>query len=152
MSISFWMFIDNDCPGPSHNILKKYENASWNGFYFQVNNYTASLGWSFMPAYMQQGSNNVSGEYTRPFFKAPFQTGQWVHVVFVLDDTGGTIYTNNKVYGSLPWQTGPGKPCTSNQLWIIGGMNNEGIKGRLDEMRVYNRALVESEIKYLFEN
>jgi hypothetical protein len=152
MSISFWMNIDASSPGPTHNILKKYETASWNGFYFQVNNYTASLGWSFMPAYMNELRNNVSGEYSRPFYKAPFQTGQWVHVVFVVDDAGGKIYTNNNFYGSLPWETGPGKACTTNALWIIGGINNEGLKGRLDEMRIYNRALLEIEIKYLFEN
>jgi hypothetical protein len=152
MSVSFWMFIDSDSPGPFYYVLENFNPLDITGFFLQVNNYTSSLGWSFMPAYVEQRFNNVRGESGRPFFKAPFQTGQWVHAVFVVDDSGGKIYMNGKLYGSLPWQAGPGKPSKADRNWTIGHTHRNTIKGRLDEMRIYNRVLLESEIKYLFEN
>jgi hypothetical protein len=152
MSVSFWMFVDNDSKGPFSYILTNYKPLELTGFYFQVNQYTPGLGWSFMPAYVEERFNNVKGEDGRPFFKAPFQTGQWVHAVFVVDDGGGKIYMNGKFYGSFPWQSGPGRPSRSDWLWTIGHSHAWTLKGQLDEMRIYNRALLESEIKYLFEN
>jgi hypothetical protein len=154
MTLSIWFNIDPDFTLASGNLFSKYSTASWNGFYFKVNSYSpnTTTGWVFMPSYMNSLENNTSGEFGQRWFDAPIEKGKWNHAVYIVNDSGAKIYMNNVLIDSKEWK-GTAKPLTSDVPWFIGSspMWEGGIKGSLDEIRVYNRSLTESEIKVLYQ-
>ncbi len=94
---------------------------------------------------------NQVGSYPEASWVEGKEIGDWTHVTFTLSSTTGTrIYLDGEIsYGS----TGPVP---------FGGMNNEDLFigkfsdfwypfiGAIDEVRIYNRALSESEVQALY--
>ncbi len=75
---------------------------------------------------------------------------QWYHVVGIYDATEMKIYVDGTLEGTLPI-SGPIKNNTSPL--ILGnesGQLNEPFDGTIDDIRIYNRALSESEIQQLY--
>ncbi len=78
---------------------------------------------------------------------ATLQTHIWYHVVITSDVTGSSCYVNGEL-------TGTGTRSTSIGEDIQIGFNNGDtyINARLDEFRIYNRALSASEIEALYRS
>jgi hypothetical protein len=79
-----------------------------------------------------------------------FIDGRWYHVVALFDGTTRKIYLNGlRIAYDTP--TGHNVPNASN--FRIGSTNlGEYFSGDIDELRIYNRAFTDSEIKVLYES
>jgi len=78
------------------------------------------------------------------------EEGQWYHIAAVLGD-----YEEIYINGSLDKQESRGPLDFSTQPLIIGANENASgnfFNGIIDEVRIYNRALSENEIKMLYYN
>lgn len=85
---------------------------------------------------------------------AIFPTGPnvWTHLVYVNDGITCRFYQDGRLVGTTP--NGNGNPILARDL-TIGRMNHpayDAFNGNLDDLGVWNRALSEEEVKYLFEN
>lgn len=82
-------------------------------------------------------------------------TNQWYHIGVVLDGSGGIYYTNGVAAGT----TAANVAAHNNQTAIhIGAVTSNNIdtwgqffKGILDDVRVYNRDLSESEVQTIYQ-
>ena len=82
--------------------------------------------------------------------------GRWYHLVAVYDSVGDTekVYLNNvlmisasNVAGTISDTT----PFNSNKIGVSGAPDaGENFKGKIDDVRVYNRALSSDEVKRLY--
>ncbi|HOI35861.1 MAG TPA: discoidin domain-containing protein [Bacillota bacterium] len=81
-------------------------------------------------------------------------TGEWFYVVVTRSGAAGRMYIN----GSLVWTfaTETGDIGNGGQRWVIGHCtslaraNLEGLKGYVDEVRVYSRALADEDVAALW--
>jgi hypothetical protein len=85
---------------------------------------------------------------------APLQKEVWQHVVYTHDASGGSIYID----GELKSQRKLSIRLRETSIPIIIGADNFRSKrmfrfftGQLDDIRIYNRALSEAEVKALYE-
>ena len=104
------------------------------------------------------GSNVGTNPSVNTVSTAPVQAGLWTHVVLTRDNTRMRIFVN----GAKSTLSGPDS-LTHNQFANYGsdpiasigcqfGETNYTFMGVIDEVRIYNRALNESEIKQLYYN
>jgi hypothetical protein len=77
--------------------------------------------------------------------------GEWIHLCGTYDNTTFKLYVNGRLVKSAPCST-PFKFSDRNPLIVGGNTNTQGKKwvdcfhGRIDEVRLYNRALTEGEL------
>lgn len=88
---------------------------------------------------------------------------QWHNIVFVRDGSTLKTYIDNQIYQSAtgvsksqllnmlhPWYIGTF--CGNNQFYNVSGNKvNFNFKGKIDDVRLYNRVLNDTEIKSLFD-
>ena len=122
-------------------IVSKYADASGNG-------------WAM---FVQSGK--LRGFYYRPGFigaidatsVANVADGGWHHAALTVDAAGGKLWLDGSVVGTGSWVS-PG-PVTNSQPVLIGAYTpsvyTERFHGALDEITVWNRALVTNEIQSL---
>ena len=77
--------------------------------------------------------------------------GEWFHVVVTRSGAQGKVYIN----GSRVWEfvTREGDIGNGGQRWLIGRMGTnmaEGLRGNLDEVRAYSRALTDADVAGLW--
>jgi hypothetical protein len=90
--------------------------------------------------------------------KTKVNDGQWHHVASTFDGTNEVIYLDGQMSSRLKWNK-PGKAGTTDFDLVIGcNRSNPGgddmgksFLGVIDEPMVWNRALSEKEIAYLFQ-
>jgi len=89
----------------------------------------------------------VGGEQKQLISDFQPEVGQWYHVVFVYP---GAVYVNGNKIIDFP---NYGDCDTNDQPLIIGASrwDREFFDGIIDEVRIYNRALSEEEIRALYE-
>ncbi len=78
-----------------------------------------------------------------------YATGTWYHVACVYDGSALTIYVNGTADGSDPY-TGAIRNVSANLLFGKNGGASSFLNGKIDEARVYNRALSPAEIQALY--
>ena len=97
---------------------------------------------------------SVYGGSGCPFNLPGYNDNQWHHVAFVVDASGGKLYVDGFLKGSLPWAGTPGAPSTSQPLHLAhypqGASSGEYLPGVLDDVRIYNRALSPTEVSELY--
>lgn len=107
--------------------------------------------------YLDKGSNELRFKVTttvsaeRPGISAgDLKTGTWVHVAGVYNGSQARIYLNGELKDMHPI-TGA---VATGQVPFIGknGTTAEFFKGMIDDLRVYNRALGEDEIRAIAQN
>jgi hypothetical protein len=80
------------------------------------------------------------------YSNTPVATSTWVHVAFVNSGGSGTFYLNGVADGT----TGSGVPAM--QITILGNDDvDEYVRGSLDDVRVYNRALSVQDMVELYK-
>lgn len=86
----------------------------------------------------------------RSFGNIVIADGSWHHIVCVIDRDAQTItlYVDGAkdITGSLATA---GSPAVTNSLWFAR-RNENRLQGKLDDVRIYNRALSADEIKRLY--
>ncbi|MGH9797192.1 MAG: LamG-like jellyroll fold domain-containing protein, partial [Candidatus Polarisedimenticolia bacterium] len=75
----------------------------------------------------------------------------WHHVAFVVDAAGGRLYVDGLLRASRAWSGTPGATTTTQRLALgaYPGTATPYLRGRLDDVRIYSRALSASELASL---
>lgn len=100
-----------------------------------------------MALYFGDGSSWVNNTKSA----GTFPKGQWVHVAYVKTASGGYLYLDGALQGSI------GAPTTlgdNTNMLAIGAQATGGSQywdGRMGDIRIYNRAMSPSEISYMHE-
>jgi hypothetical protein len=160
LSVSLWYNTNRLSDGEASNIFSKYVPAMWNGFQIiltdcrNIGNKNEILNHGFgVPSwYIRSTNDRVLGYYNEDSFLQKFiSKDTWYHYVFVVDKTGGKIYVNGILVDSHVW-TGLEGESNNSLLWKIGGQYQTWFNGKVDDVGIWNRALTEKEITYLFTN
>jgi len=81
------------------------------------------------------------------------QLKNWTHIVGVYDGTQVKIYINSQLINSASYSESISSP---NGNLLLGDWDNPSTpstpKRKIDDIRIYNRALTQSEIEYLYRN
>jgi hypothetical protein len=92
------------------------------------------------------GTESAPGEKNEALGEDPLPVDAWSHVALTYDGSQVVLYVDGKLVDCSP---APSKPprVTEGELQI-GGATEQGryFRGRIDEVRIYNRALDDSEI------
>lgn len=164
-SVSLWATIKDGSTGG--NLFNKYIPGMWNGYSITVGNRTGvDWGYYIYPYYLNGGSipNGLIGGYGQPETKFTVRNlvaEKWFHFVMKVDASGGKLYLNGKFVDNVDWKT-PASACSNNLTWHIGGRPGRTypldypesvfFKGKIDEVRIYNKVLTEEQITYLANN
>src|SRR3989344_1636262 len=135
LTLSAWIY-PNGLTGDRDIITKVGGGAD---YYFQVSNNQLQVGFANGGSWYSHSTTNAS---------MPLST--WTHVAGIFDDSANilTIYINGVQQGS---QTVTAVRMSSADPVHIGmGWPNQSWNGRLDEARIYNRALTASDIQTLY--
>jgi len=73
--------------------------------------------------------------------------GNWHHVVATRDGDQFQIYVDNAANFAITQAVGT---VTSTQPMLIGGTNSQDYEGKLDDVRIYSRALTSSDVTELY--
>ncbi|HEY6018428.1 MAG TPA: LamG-like jellyroll fold domain-containing protein, partial [Candidatus Paceibacterota bacterium] len=78
--------------------------------------------------------------------------GKWVHVAFTADGSFLRMYVNGALAATQAQTISPGTPSLATCIGSMGtgGCASFTLNGKLDDVRLYNRALSASEIKQLY--
>ena len=141
LSISFWMFKQGDgclnsriwefCPGPAGTVSSALEA------YWYNNNNSAGIDHVMS-----------NGTFVETTISNSLNELQWYNVIYTNDGTQAKIYLNgvlSNVYSTS------GNPIIANKLSIgrMGHSAYDAFNGKIDDFRIYNRALSASEVAYL---
>ncbi len=131
-------------------INKDYRaDGSWTGPYITYE-LTASEDWSGKPFF---ALTTGSGAYSRVVSSDALSTGNWYHVVGTYDGSQMKIYVNGVLKGSIS-KSGNIDYYAATSDPVIGTRSpytpGEFFNGMIDEARIYNRALSESEVSSRF--
>lgn len=128
---------------------------------------------AFQPVVSDNGSNQVSvgpgknlrlagnklqfivagiynGSPAATYIESPITAGNWVHAVVTYDKNTIKMYLNNALVASKAYTQS--LSVNPNDL-LIGksGQGNEFFNGKMDQIRIYNRAITVEEVKALYE-
>jgi len=85
---------------------------------------------------------------------ASFTNGQWLHLVGVATGTSETLYVNGVIVSNVTGVTfgdiGQADLMNIGREDVNGGAGYDDFDGRMDEVRIYNRALLDSEVQQLY--
>ena len=158
ISISLWYLATSIPSKGCSNIFSKYSMGCWNGYDILTGDFTKvgdvdsylNNGLGVEPWYLRDSQNKVIGYYGEPpFLQRNISLNTWYHYVFVIDETGGKIYANGILIDYHPW-TGTAGPCSNTYMWTIGEPYTGWFHGKIDDICIYNRALTQDEVTYLF--
>ncbi|MBI3854210.1 MAG: hypothetical protein HY293_00815 [Planctomycetes bacterium] len=88
----------------------------------------------------------TNGEHTSIVVPNSLEAGKWTHVVGTWDGLVAKLYKDGVVIGTKT----PGGTLNGEASRIIIGSAGEEMKGMIDEVRLYHRALSEAEVQKLF--
>jgi len=147
LTVSVWVKIGTDY-GWDIPIVSKYYQASANGWSLGVNA-------SYILSWYYGSIGNVNSDDQLGLRSAPQGLSNWKHAVCVFDELGGTLYLNGTIVTNSGWTGSPSIPTSAMPVTIGMGIysDNTGarfFKGLIDDLRIYNRALSEAEVKSLY--
>ncbi len=136
---------------PYHNgtiyhaeVLRYDTTGSDASFKLDWSNASSSGGFSGAPCGISAVVNTEDGAFTASS-NAPLTAGGWHHAAMTYDGLVLSLYVDGALAGSAP-ASGDVMPCTAP--FTIGGFGNgnSALKGSVDEVRLYGRALPAGEI------
>lgn len=145
LTVSAWF--KTSTTGGIRGIVNKFLSSSNNGWNIFFDNSDNLCAWYFKDAsnYVYAGGGctlNVTG----------LKDNQWHLVTFVVDSSGGTLYVDGVSRATRSW-TGTAGAVSTSQEMRIGHYpsSSDYFNGKIDEVRIYNRALTAAEIKGLYD-
>ena len=143
LTVSLWV---STTAGNLSSLVNKYLPGSLSGY--QV----FTSGGNLCAWYFKDASNHVWDGSGCTLATPGFNDGQWHHVAFVVDASGGRLFVDGMLRASQPWSGSPGATTTTQglSLALYPGTASPCLPGRLDDVRIYNRALGASEVASLF--
>ncbi|MEO7298263.1 MAG: LamG domain-containing protein [Verrucomicrobiota bacterium] len=156
-SLVAWLKMNAGDQTPDSIVLGKHAAFTRNGYFLHVNQSTGLAMQSTNKVFFYEGGTGV-GQIQRaetPLSTTSVNDGNW-HQVVAVYHAGGTksIYVD----GSPAEDTKPSQPFIGNAVaFLIGGVNENGvprsrITALIDEVQVYNHALSEADIGFLYQN
>lgn len=137
-SVSAWVYLNNN--SSNWQRLIDFGNGQWNN--------NLIIGWVNQKMFVE-GYNGSTSQ--KVYSTENFPQGQWVHVAAAIDAVGNTtIYWNGEVKGTgrtiVP-------PLLSRSNQFLGKSNwpDPYFGGKIDEVRLYSRALADSDVKALYQ-
>jgi surface protein len=151
LTMSLWLNLGELQGHRIGKVFGKYWPASWNGFNIFAQTYEVDGRQvnRIVPWFIRNQSNRVLGQYGEPNFETYVEKNEWHHIVVIFDESGGRIYLDGELSDYHPWTGVPG-PTSSSFLWQIGGIYDDAFTGKLDDIRIYNRSLIPSEVYDLY--
>jgi hypothetical protein len=143
ITVSLWM---STSAGTLSGLVNKYLPSSMSGY--QV----FTSGGNLCAWYFRDAANHVWDGSGCTLATPGFNDGQWHHVAFVVDASGGRLFVDGVLRASRPWTGTPGPTTTAQGISLAKypGTVLPCLPGRLDDVRIYNRALGASEVSSLF--
>ena len=71
--------------------------------------------------------------------------GQWVHVAATYDGSNLILYRNGVLMNNAPTTGNPSASHAGNSLRIGSNPSNQSLGGKIDEVRIWNTALSQTE-------
>jgi len=143
MTVSAWVKPTMDTPNYQKGIIEKWTNGA-----SAINGYMFRLAWS-------NAGNNVPtftlGDGTTQVGAAtgtPLTNGQWTHVAGVYDGANLLIYVNG-VSSAITSNTTVPTNANTMELHLGSDYGSNVFTGNIDDARIYNRGLTQSEIQIL---
>ncbi len=141
MSLSFWiMRMGSGCISPR---IIEFWPGSDSPSKFTVKDEILWHNYSFGFSHLVSTGDTVSLQSNI------FPDNQWVHFTYTNDGISGNLYENGQLIMSKP---SPGLPILAGDV-AFGRMNHsawDAFDGKLDEIRIYNRAITPAEVEQLF--
>jgi hypothetical protein len=143
LTVSLWV---NTATSTLSGLVNKYFPASLSGY--QV----FTSGGNLCAWYFRDASNYVWDGSGCTLATPGFNDGQWHHVAFIVDASGGRLFVDGTLRASRPWTGTPGATTTTQGLSLAQypGTASPCLPGRLDDVRIYNRALSPGDVSSLF--
>ena len=141
MTIDMWVNVAKvGAPGGYDSIIAKFENNDYRRWYIQAR----------AASYFGFYGRNDPGAYANPSNIGSFNFGEWAKLTLVLVKG---VSTKAYVNGVQTYSGGcENYDLGNNGNLVIGGYAIPGVlipfHGQIDEVRIYNRALTEAEVKY----
>ncbi|MBI2116976.1 MAG: hypothetical protein HYT85_18115 [candidate division NC10 bacterium] len=110
LSVAVWM--KTASTSGVRGIVNKYAAGSFNGYQLFMNNGNL-CAW-----YLRDTSNYVYDGGGCTFNLAGYNDNQWHHVAFVVDASGGRLYVDGLLKGSLAWTGTAGPPSTTQPIHL----------------------------------
>lgn len=137
-SVSAWVYLNNN--SSNWQRLIDFGNGQWNN--------NLIVGWVNQKMFVE-GYNGSTSQ--KVYSTENFPQGQWVHVVAAIDAVGNTtIYWNGEVKGTGRTIVPP-MLSRSNQYLGKSNWPDPYFGGKIDEVRLYSRALADSDVKALYQ-
>ncbi len=143
-TVEFWFKSDNKPSSGSDFILAKFESGQQNGWDVLVRDASGSHHIMFQ---LKNGTTGLNAETD-----ADWTDGQWHHVAAFRNGNNQYIYvdgvgsSNNPVSGADNYDVSNDRDLGIGARLSSGGVNSH-FKGSVDEVRIWNTALTESEIR-----
>ena len=131
LTLSFWYYPD---PADTQDVIAKYNNGSS----FLI--YSAHSGTGFW--------NFINGGYIDTG-AGIFSANQWSYLTVTYDQSNIRTYVNGVLADTKARAVGAVANSTGN-LEIMGYPGDQFVNGKMDELRIYNRALSADEISVLY--
>ncbi len=144
LTVSFWLYIEeNNSSAYYETILSKGEHVYPFMFQIEGNNYIRAV------TRHKIGENPLQPDYIKS--KDPISSKTWHHIALTYKPGSKILYIDGNVSDSNTLCTTNlflGFPSRSNNI-MIGSLTGASIKGKVDEVRIYNRSLSSDEIQAL---
>jgi hypothetical protein len=127
----------------ARGLFSKYADSAFSGYSILLSEGRVRA-WYFRNAfnYVWDGGLGLDGGF--------IADGQWHHVALVVDNSSGRLYVDGLLRSTLPWLGAAGASTTIEPLQFGRYFNYpEALKGQIDEIALWNRALPEVEINGL---
>jgi len=143
LTVSLWV---STTASTLSGLVNKYLPASLSGYQVFTN------GGSLCAWYFRDASNYVWDGTGCTLATPGFNDGQWHHVAFIVDASGGRLFVDGALRASQPWTGTPGATTTTQglSLALYPGTALPCLPGQLDDVRIYSRALSASDVSSLF--
>ena len=147
ITVSTWVKFQNRKP---YVFINKYLNKSFVGYFLEIRK-TGKVGFSFLNNHPSSGSVGgvlyVGSDSPK---SNDLSDGSWHQLAFSVDKIQGVLFVDGKKILAMPIDGVASAPNTNQPLnFGAGGMGK--FNGQLDDIRIYNRALSEAEVKALYE-
>ncbi|OLD63057.1 MAG: hypothetical protein AUI47_10515 [Acidobacteria bacterium 13_1_40CM_2_68_5] len=128
-------------------MLNKYLPASLNGYQIFTN------GGSLCAWYFRDAANYIWDGTSCTLATPGYTDGQWHHVAFVVDASGGRLYVDGVQKAARAWTGTAGATTTIASLTFgrYPGIATPFMSGALDDARLYARPLNDDQIADLYE-
>jgi len=136
-TLEAWVNLDTIAPPPGQAIIESYTAPAANGFALRVDN-------GFLQAWTLGGPNEGYSVVTG---RTRLTTGDWFHVAAVFDGSQLTVYLDGRPDASIATTISPADGTASIKLGARGDDAAQRLRGDLDEVAIYDRALSADEIE-----